>query len=75
MDACGGSSQDAADAIEHSLSKVNSGFNGTCLLKGSSMDSGGGGGGVTESLAKELIDCKLCHEDFLVIGCTIHCLQ
>ena len=63
-----------AKAVQASLKKLNLGGS-TVVLRGHTTDSGGGG--VLETLAKELSALSLCtsSDEYYVASCGIHCLQ
>ncbi len=63
-----------AQAIQSSLKKLNLGGR-TVVLRGQTTDSGGGG--VLETLARELNALSLCtsSDEYFVASCGIHCLQ
>jgi hypothetical protein len=74
VDASEGMTADCAQAIQHSLKKVN-GILEALLLSGTTTDSGGGG--VLEKLAEELNLRDLCKEGnvFQIANCTLHAIQ
>jgi hypothetical protein len=71
IDASKGTSEGCAEAIKHSMKKVNNTL--ALLLKGQTTDSEGGG--VLELLAKQLEKRDLCTSTYLVASCTLHAIQ
>jgi hypothetical protein len=72
IDASEGTSEGCAEAIQHSMQKVNKSTI-TLPLKGQTTDSGGGG--VLESLGNQLKKRDLCSPTYLVASCTLHAIQ
>ena len=72
IDASEGTSEGCAEAIQHSMKKVNKSAI-TLPLKGQTTDSGGGG--VLESLGNQLRKRNLCSPTYLVASCTLHAIQ
>jgi hypothetical protein len=72
IDASEGTSEGCAEAIQHSMKKVNKSTI-TLPLKGQTTDSGGGG--VLESLGNQLKKRDLCSPTYLVASCTLHAIQ
>jgi len=75
MDAAGGTSEAAAEAVQASLDKLKAHAGAaTHLLSGQCTDSGGGG--VTDDLAKHLGLLGLCiPSDYLIAICCLHAIQ
>ena len=71
IDASEGTLEGCAEAIKHSMKKVNNTI--ALLLKGQTTDSGGGG--ALELLAKQLEKTDLCARTYLVESCTLHAIQ
>ena len=69
IDGSEGTSEACADAIQHSLKKIND----VIKLLGQCTDSGGGG--VLDSLADELRTRHLTQENYLISACTLYALQ
>jgi hypothetical protein len=65
IDASEGTSEGCAEAIKHSMMKLNGTI--ALLLKGQTTDSGGGG--VLESLAEQLKKRDICTPTYLVASC------
>ena len=72
IDASEGTSEGCAEAIEHSIKKLNNTID-LLILTGQTTDSGGGG--VLESLMEELKKRNLCTPTYLVASCTLHAIQ
>jgi hypothetical protein len=73
VDASEGTSEGCAEAIEHSMKKLNHTAIALLILTGQTTDSGGGG--VSESLMSELNKRNLCTPTHLVASCTLHAIQ
>ena len=71
IDVSDGTSSACADAILHSMKKLNT-TEMDFLLGGQTTDSGGG---VLDDLAKELKKRDICEERYLVANCTLHAIQ
>jgi hypothetical protein len=71
IDASEGTSEGCAEAIKHSMKKLDDMI--ALLLKGQTTDSGGGG--VLESLGNKLQKRDLCKPTYLVASCTLHAIQ
>jgi hypothetical protein len=72
IDTSEGTSEGCAEAIQHSMKKVNKSTI-TLPLKGQTTYSGGGG--VLESLGNQLKKRDLCSPTYLVASCTLHAIQ
>jgi hypothetical protein len=74
-DEVGGTSEDCATAIKHSMVKLFGEANAVSILWGQCTDSGGGGTG--KSFFKALQDERLTvnPEQYMTSYCTLHCLQ
>jgi hypothetical protein len=72
INASEGTSEECAEAIQHSMKIVNKSTI-TLPLKGQTTDSGGGG--VSESLGNQLKKRDLCSPTYLVASCTLHAIQ
>jgi hypothetical protein len=72
IDASEGTSEGCAEAIQHSMKKLNNTL-ALLILTGQTTDSGGGG--VLESLMEELKKRDLCTPTYLVASCTLHAIQ
>jgi hypothetical protein len=68
-----GTSEGCAEAIEHSMKKLNHAAIALLILTGQTTDSGGVG--VLESLMSELNKRNLCMPTYLVASCTLHAIQ
>jgi hypothetical protein len=73
IDASEGTSEGCAEAIEHSMKKLNHAAIALLILTGQTTDSGGGG--VSESLMSELNKGNLCTPTYLVASCALHAIQ
>jgi hypothetical protein len=71
IDASEGTSEGCAEAIEHSIKKLNHAI-ALLILTGQTSDSGGGG--ALESLMSELNKRNLCTPTHLVASCALHAI-
>jgi hypothetical protein len=73
-DEAAGKSENAGDAVDHSLTKM-FGDRSKDILYGQATDSGGGGVGWSLKAQLDAKELTCPHELYLVSFCTLHCIQ